>query len=364
MLWPDEIIFLLEETMHKDLEDWLNKVWIDKDEIMAKSPTGHSGRGIHLGDKNPAIWAVYKIYSSSGDTSSAIPSFDEATVDAFIDDLDRLEKESNSEAVIQIGDDFVLLKRGELAMIKSKPFQKTTLKEQRVVTLDVKQIGNCFVHFVKKDSGATDRIYLNVHPVHLGRAFRRIYLLIQTEPFLASAKVTGPVGEVRADSIVIYLNDGQGIEPVVTKIRTYYVKNVNHFGAATPKLTAPVKGMPGVALGMQPPDITVLRSGGSYYTAPVEAQSFGFYRASLIFMALDRTRFKVSGQTDNDRADAFKRRAAKYFLAAGIDPDRPSEQSAPKNLKKLAELEYRIEGDLDDKGDFYRPGAKVHVKKK
>ena len=97
---------------------------------------------------------------------------------------------------------------------------------------------------------------------------------------------------------------------------------------------------------------------------PAEAQSFGFYRASLIFMALDRTRFKVPGQTDNDRADAFKRRAAKYFLAAGIDPDRPSEQSAPKNLKKLAELEYRIEGDLDDKGDFYKPGAKVHVKKK
>jgi hypothetical protein len=80
-------------------------------------------------------------------------------------------------------------------------------------------------------------------------------------------------------------------------------------------------------------------------------------------LAFSYPRFKEPRQTDNDRADAFKHRAAKYFLAASIDLDRPSEQNAPKNLKKLAQLEYRIEGDLDDKGDFYKPGAKVHVKK-
>ena len=349
--------------MHEDLKAWLDKVWTDKEKIIAKSPTGHSGRGIHLGNKNLAIWEVYDIYKSSDDSSSEMPSFQRATVCTFIENLDEVEKNCHPQTEIQFGDDFVNLNRGELIGIISKPLETKTQRREKI-TLNLELIsgeeGDCFVHFRKRKAAATDRIYLNVRSACLGEAFQHIYSLIHNEPSLTNAKVASP-GLVRADSIVIYLGNRKGIEPVIAKIRTYYMENQTHFGAATPKLTSPVKGMPGVALGMEPPSITVLRSGGQYYAAPV-AQSFGFYRASLIFMALDRTRFNVSGQQDKDRAAAFKRRAAKYFLAAGIDPDRPSEQGTPKNLKPLDELGRWIEGDLDDDG-YYKAGTKVHAKK-
>jgi len=347
--------------MHQDLEAWLDKVWTERDRIIAESPTGHSGRGVHLGDKNPAIWNVYRIYNSLEDGGGAIGSSDRASVADFIDELDKLEKHTGIDPVVQIGSDAADLTRGSLVMIKSNPITCET-RDGKKIDLSLQRIGTCFVHF-SKGGPATHRIYLNILPAYLGGAFRRIYTLINDERTLSSAKVTGPLARVRADSIVIYLTGRDGIKPVTEKIQTYHAKNKSQFGAAVPRLTTPVKGMQGVSIGMEPPSITVVRSGGSYYAAE-SAQSFGFYRASLIFMALDRTRFTAPGQGDTDRARAFKRRAAKYFRAAGIDPDRPSEQDVPPDLKPLIELEYWIEGELEQDGDYYKPGAKVHVKKK
>ena len=114
--------------------------------------------------------------------------------------------------------------------------------------------------------------------------------------------------------------------------------------------------MPGVALGMEPPGLAVIRSGGEYYAEEM-GQSFGFYRAMLIFMALDRTHFTRAGQTDQQRCAAFKNRAAKYFPQAGIDPDRPAEQSEPKDLNPIEELDRTIQGDPDDVG-----GVKVVIR--
>ena len=112
-----------------------------------------------------------------------------------------------------------------------------------------------------------------------------------------------------------------------------------------------------VALGMEPPGLAVIRSGGEYYAEEM-GQSFGFYRAMLIFMALDRTHFTRAGQTDQQRCAAFKNRAAKYlFTQAGIDPDRPAEQSEPKDLKPIEELDRTIQGDPDDVG-----GVKVVIR--
>src|SRR4051794_14013803 len=84
----------------------------------------------------------------------------------------------------------------------------------------------------------------------------------------------------------------------------------------------------GVSTADEPPSRQIVRSGGNYYSRRAE-QSFGFYRSSFIFMALDRTSFEQAQQSDAERCKAFKRRAAKYFAAAGIDPDRPAPQSPP-----------------------------------
>jgi hypothetical protein len=82
---------------------------------------------------------------------------------------------------------------------------------------------------------------------------------------------------------------------------------------------------------MEPPSYAVIRQGGNYYKLRA-SMSFGWWRSALIFMALDRTYWTREGQSDSQRCAAFKRRAAKYFRAAGIDPDNPSVQTNPDNL--------------------------------
>ena len=331
--------------MHKDLEAWLDQVWKEKDRLIARSPTGHSGRGVHLGDGNPAIWEVYGMYNDAGGATSN----DISAVPPFIDELDNLEKAVGVAALLQVGNDFVDLNRGQLSNIKTTPFKTHTRKTNRKVTVDQAVVGGAFVHFAKGNADATKhRVYVNVKRDHLGTAFRNIATAIWPEACLNSTKVGGPLGAARADSVVIYLSDGPR-DSVLAKVRAYYDKNKGYFGADTPKLTVPVDGMPGVALGMEPPGLAVIRSGGQYYAQRMP-QSFGFYRAMLIFMALDRTPFTVQGQSDPQRCAAFKRRAEKYFVHAGIDPDRPAEQSAPKALKPISELDRRILDSPDDVG--------------
>ena len=331
--------------MHKDLDAWLDEVWKEKDRLMALSPTGHSGRGVHLGEKNDAIWEVYGMYNDAGGATSN----DMAAVPPFIDELDNLEKAVGVAATLQVKNDLVLLNRGQLANIKTTPFKTQTRKERKNVTVDQAVVGGAFVHFIKGSSDATKhRVYVNVKRDHLGAAFRNIATAIWPEASLNSTKVGGPLGAARADSVVIYLSDGPR-DSVLAKLRAYYDKNKGHFGADTPKLTVPVEGMPGVALGMEPPGLAVIRSGGQYYEQKMD-QSFGFYRAMLIFMALDRTHFVVQGQTDPQRCAAFKRRTEKYFVHAGIDPDRPAEQSQPKALKPISELDRTIQDSPDEPG--------------
>ena len=339
--------------MHKDLEAWLNQVWTEKDRIIGLSPAGHSGRGVHLGNDNPAIWEVYGMYNDAGGASSN----DMSAVPPFIDELDNLEKAVGVAALLQVGNDFVDLNRGQLSNIKTTPFKTQTRRGQKKVTVDQAVVGGAFVHFAKGNADATKhRVYVNVKRDHLGPAFRSIATAIWPESCLNSTKVGGPLGAARADSVVIYLSDGQK-DSVLAKLRAYYDKNKGHFGADTPKLTVPVEGMPGVALGMEPPGLAVIRSGGQYYAEKMP-QSFGFYRAMLIFMALDRTHFTRPGQTDLQRCDAFKRRTEKYFVHAGIDPDRPAEQSAPKALKPISELDRTIQASGDEDG-----GKQVIIKR-
>ncbi|HET8706930.1 MAG TPA: T3SS effector HopA1 family protein, partial [Pseudomonadales bacterium] len=120
------------------------------------------------------------------------------------------------------------------------------------------------------------------------------------------------------------------------------------------------KDMPGVATAMEPPHLSLVSSGGKYYGTE-SSQSFGSYRAQLIFMALDRTKSSRPNQSDSDRFEAFKHRVEKYFRQAGIDPDNPAEQSAPLAYLPLEDLDVDIEvvkpATKQDVGK-----AKVHIK--
>jgi hypothetical protein len=56
-------------------------------------------------------------------------------------------------------------------------------------------------------------------------------------------------------------------------------------------------------------------------------------------MALERTRWEVKGQSGQERQTAFKNRVEKYFRRAGIDPNRPAEQGAVKDLPPIATIQ-------------------------
>jgi hypothetical protein len=190
--------------MHKDLEAWLDQVWKEKDKIIGLSPAGHSGRGVHIKD-NPAIWEVYGMYNDAGGATSD----DMSAVPPFIDELDNLEKAVGVAALLQVGDDFVDLNRGQLSNIKTTPFTTRTRRKNNPVTVDQARVGGAFVHFAKGSADATKhRVYVNVKRDHLGPAFRSIATAIWPESCLNSAKVGGPLGAARADSVVIYLSDG------------------------------------------------------------------------------------------------------------------------------------------------------------
>ncbi len=96
--------------------------------------------------------------------------------------------------------------------------------------------------------------------------------------------------------------------------------------------------MRGVGTAMEPPDFTLVSTGGSFYRRN-RGQSFGAYRAELIFIALERTRLKVNGQSEQQRRTAFKNRVEKYFRRAGINPDRPAEQEEPEQLPSIETIE-------------------------
>jgi HopA1 effector protein family len=347
--------------MHADLDAWLKQVWRDRDRIVYLSPTGHTGRGVHLGEQNPAIWAVYDMYNTAEGEShdSHVGSGGLSTVATFIDDLDQLERKKKAAAIVQVGNSFVPLHRGELASVRRRPLKRETTSGT-TVSLDLQQIGKSFVHFAAPHDVTTKhRVYLNVRHPHRGEVFRRLVVAIWDVKGLASAKVSGPLDRSRADSVVVYLSDEAGRADALRRMRPVYDRHRNHFGAATPKLTVPIEGMPGVSTGMEPPSLGLVRSGGKYYGQKTR-QSFGFYRASLIFMALDRTHFVWEGQSDAEREEAFRRRAVKYFRQAGIDPDRPAEQYAPGEYLPIEQLKVDIEGEIGE-NRMYRPGTKVHV---
>src|SRR4030095_6740393 len=87
-----------ESPMHKDLEAWLDQVWKEKDRLIARSPTRPSGRGVHLGDGNPAIREVYGMYNDAGGATSN----DMSAVPPFIDELDNLENAVGVAALLQV----------------------------------------------------------------------------------------------------------------------------------------------------------------------------------------------------------------------------------------------------------------------
>lgn len=302
--------------MDAELDAWLNWAWTNKSLLMSlnRSEAGEEyikGRG-HSTTDNDAIWKVYNHYT--GSTGQA---------------------QANNPDLFQFKNEIVALKEELNARVdhQGDPWRNNvTLAYLKALHVD--RILHDFFHYRKSENHCSHRIYLHIKDNWRGIAFGKILRLIWPIAGLTNAKVGSPNRAGRADTVVIYCASQQAQTDIVDAIRPYNQRFAGQFDARLTKLVEPVPGLTGVGIATEPPSMILVRTKGEYYSQQ-EAQSFGFYRASLIFMALERTKFNRPGQSDGDRRDAFKRRAAKFFRKAGIDPDYPARQVAPENLPAL-----------------------------
>jgi hypothetical protein len=308
--------------MHEDLNTWLDEVWAKRVALLAKSKQqGYvKGRGASAGFDNDAVWEVYQMYNASG---GAAPSSADSHLETMRKSLVELEVAIGKSPSLQIGNKFRATKLGWMA------------------NADLDELKDKFFHYPKQGA-ARYRIYINTQPAARGSVFLAIlrdHGLWKING-LSNAKLAGP-DDPRADAIVIYLDTEDSMKAGLACIAEHHKTNRGDYKLILPKLITPATSgayqLGGVGVAMEPPDFRLVSTGGKYYRRQVE-QSFGSYRSELIFMALERTRQTVAGQSEQQRKTAFKNRVEKYFRRAGIDPDQPALQMPVDQLPELSSI--------------------------
>lgn len=195
-----------------------------------------------------------------------------------------------------------------------------------------------YIHFIKPGTHTcNERVYLNLKERSRGTCFGGILHKIWHLDGLLSAKVAVP-GSTKLDSAVIYCSDAKTRNSIIKIIKKYRKKRACYFNAELPGLVKST-GMPGVGHGAEPPSVQLKMRPGSntlYRDTERVGQSFGFYRACLIFMALERTQFPE--EVDNPRhavnidqrgrqqLSDFKQRVVEIFRNAGLSASQPHKQ--------------------------------------
>ncbi len=309
--------------MHKELEKLLDEVWDERRTLLeaAKKQGFMEGRGASAGMKNAGVARIYRMYSDIRGGSSSKRSH----LVAMKRELVKLESTIDKPPEVQ-GD--------------NKQWDYQILGWMANADLD--ELRSKFFHYRKSRSAAVYRIYINTTPASRGALFRGILCDygVWDVNGLSNAKLSSP-DDPRADAIIIYLRTEKATELALARIAQYHKANKGDFCGILPKLVEHAKSgtyrMDGVGVAMEPPGFRLVSTGGNLYHIKT-GQSFGSYRAELIYMALERTRLKVENQSERQRKTAFKNRVEKYFRHAGIDPDHPAHQSPIKPLPLLGTL--------------------------
>ncbi len=306
--------------MHQDLIDVLDEVWARRVEIMAEAGDIYLGDIAADPDENDAIWMIYAIYTAAEDRVAKIPH---STWLPFVESLARLQALTGATAELQsYRKDIDNLDQVHRDAQRAYKTWKRIRTKNQVASIDLaKEAAGDFVHYRKTSAIACrERIYINAALVHRGEVFKEIVSRIWNVVGFLNAKVDGPLGpQDRRDTIVIYLFDQAAVDEVVLIITDYQRTKAHHFRDAVPVMTAAVPGLVGVSRGMEPPGIFLVQQGANFVGLRYN-QSFGFYRASLIFRAL-----RDAG-TANEQG--FLRKIREYFAAGGVDIDNPGLQGA------------------------------------
>jgi hypothetical protein len=322
--------------MHPDLDKWLNDVWQKRNDIF-KGFT-QNGRAIHAAPalEHKGVGRIYSMYTK-GDAAGSGASGDSSGISEFLRDLAKIVEKRQARCLIQDphwhrveADDLTFLANGgslEFDLPGDEDNPDICVKTKEAIISD-------FIHLRHKtnfDKAMDQRIYLNLAADGRGAHFAAIVDAVYDHEGFRSSKVSCPGSAPRNDTALIYMADEAAVKFALERLNEFQKSKPAAFLPGLPRLTSPVAGLTGVGRGMEPPKYVVIRQSGKYYKKR-SGMSFGLWRSALIFMALDRTYWTREGQSDSQRCTAFKRRAAKYFRAAGIDPDNPSVQTNPDNL--------------------------------
>jgi hypothetical protein len=203
-----------------------------------------------------------------------------------------------------------------------------------------------FIHFQKRPSvPVRERVYINLKEETRANAFSAILKKIWHLPGVSSAKVAAP-GAVKTDTVLVYCDSRETRLEVIRIVTKYQKKNLRYFGSELPKLVAPVGA--GIGHGAEPPIIHPERPNSQRFEAgDVDGQSFGLYRATLIFTALERTQFPEDMPQDFSRAginlSAYQNANRRYGMHLDIAGEQKKQVNAVREMGQKMEFERRVE---------------------
>lgn len=325
--------------MHSDLEKWLNEVWQKRNEIF-KGFT-QTGRAIHQQpiENHKGVGRIYSMYTKGETAGAGTASGDSAGLPAFLLDVAKFVERRQAICEIQSRGLWPVSAEGLINLANGKSltwsWEPRDADDAGEFVISPESVVYGFIHVRHKINyarkGIDQRIYLNLAADGRGAHFTAIVDAVYDHDGFRSSKVSCPGSPPRNDTALLYMAGEPAVKFAIDRLREFQKTVPGAFLPGLPRLTNPVPGLIGVGRGMEPPPYAVIRQSGEYYKLR-SSMSFGWWRSALIFMALDRTYWSREGQSDSQRCAAFKRRAAKYFRAAGIDPDNPSVQTNPDTL--------------------------------
>ncbi|WP_299472068.1 hypothetical protein [uncultured Roseibium sp.] len=321
-------------AFHRELREMVDWTWTNRNEIMtaalnnAMQEKGHThrmmspaepnapGRTINLG-----IDMIYRHYSAAGNRGQEQPTA--IVIENFLRELNRrLNNQLKPEphVILQTGGAWVELGAFNRLMNRT-------------------DIIGSYIHFNKKDGICLERVYINLKEENRGTSFGGIMLKIWGISGVLSVKVAAP-GSVGADSAVVYCATSSARKKVISKLKKYQRAKPRHFNGELPKLVASA-GVPGVGYGAEPPSKQPMRPDSQTFSAVDASQSFGMYRASLIFIALERTVFPKEVQFDpkqglnferivRNQKKEFEQRVQTLFERGGLSVKYPHKQKKVK----------------------------------
>ncbi|PVB60784.1 T3SS effector HopA1 family protein [Labrenzia sp. 011] len=313
-------------ALHRDLKNIVDWAWLRRNELMERArATGRPKGQTHLVKGNPAVREIYGYICGA----TAGKRVSERTMSKFSETLYR--KLHN-----KLG--------GRIRYI----CQTNEWTEMRDLTdfPEPREWVGAFIHFQKRPMPAcTERVYVNLKEATRANAFSAILKKIWDLPGVSSAKVAAP-GAVKTDTVLVYCDSRETREQIIRIITKYQKRNLRYFGSELPKLVA--SAGTGIGHGAEPPIIHPERPNSQRFEAGyAEGQSFGMYRASLIFIALERTQFPEEMSQDFSRTGVnlsrFQNANPRQGMRLDIAGEQKKQANAVRNMGQKLEFEQRVE---------------------